>query len=398
MRKLAADWIFPVTTSPIQNGVVIVDDVGKILSLGERKNFDDAELEIHHGIICPGFINAHCHLELSYMKGKIPEHSRMIQFIIDLLDYRNGFTLSAENDYLEIIYDAIRKSESEMFENGIVAVGDISNDDYTFDFKARSPLKYHTFVECFGFYPGKSESYFKQSLNVFHEAIVKNLFVSLTPHAPYSVSPELFQRIFSFNENHPPLFSYHNQESKAENEFLKSGSGDFIKLFEHFNLPLSIFHPTGKNSLQSVIEYFPSDKKMLLVHNTESTEDDFRMALRKNPETFFCTCPNANLYIESKLPDYSIWKKHSDRICIGTDSLASNHQLSILEEMKTIQKHDSSFTTEQLIQWATWNGAKFFGWENEVGSIEVGKKPGLNLISGLENGALEGSKVKKLLH
>jgi cytosine/adenosine deaminase-related metal-dependent hydrolase len=147
-----------------------------------------------------------------------------------------------------------------------------------------------------------------------------------------------------------------------------------------------------------VIEYFPSDKKLLLVHNTESTEDDFKVALKKNPETFFCTCPNANLYIESKLPDYSIWKNYPDQICIGTDSTSSNHQLSILEEMKTIQKHDSAQTTEKLIQWGTLNGAKFFGWEKELGSIEVGKKPGLNLISGLENGTLEGSKLNKLLH
>ena len=398
MRKLTAGWIFPVSSSPIQNGVIIIDDDGKILSLGERKNFNDAELEIYHGIICPGFINAHCHLELSYMKGKIPERKGMIYFIMDLIDYRTGFKLSPEGDQAEIVYDAIRRAETEMMENGIVAVGDISNDDSSFDFKSQAGLKYHTFVECFGFYPEKAAAYFNQSKSFFREAIEKNLSASITPHAPYSVTPELFKLIFSFRENHPAIFSYHNQESQAENEFFESGSGDFTKLFEHFRLPLSIFHPTGKKSLESVLEYFPADKKVLLVHNAESSREDFRLALKKNPETFFCTCPNANLYIENRIPDYSGWKNHADRICIGTDSLASNHQLSILEEMKTIQRNDSSITTEILLHWATLNGATFFGWEKELGTIETGKKPGLNLISGINEQfqLLLTAAVKKL--
>ncbi len=375
---------------------MIISDSGKILSIDQRKNFEDAELEIYHGILCPGFINAHCHLELSYLKEKIPEKKGMVQFIIDLIDYRNGFVLSETEDHEEIIYDSIRRAEAEMIANGIVAVGDISNDDYTFGFKTKSLLKYHTFLECFGFFPDKAKSYFTQSLKVFHEAQTKNLSVSITPHAPYSVPVELFNLIFSFKENAPAIFSYHNQESEAENEFFKNGSGDFLKLFDHFNLPLAIFHPSGKNSLETVLPFFPKDKRMLLVHNTFSTPEDFRLANAgfnaspfPNSQLFFCTCPNANLYIENRLPDYSLWKNYPDQTCIGTDSLASNHQLSLLEEMKTIQEHVPSLTTSQLIKWATLNGANFFGWENELGSLDSGKKPGLNLISNIDPNSLK---------
>lgn len=152
---------------------------------------------------------------------------------------------------------------------------------------------------------------------------------------------------------------------------------------------------------------------MLFVHNAVSSVKDFEMLDNEykekphftnsklqtpNCKLFLCTCPNANLYIENRLPDYSFWKNYPDQICIGTDSLASNHQLSILEEMKTIQKHDPSISTEQLIHWATLNGAKFFGWENELGSIEVGKKPGLNLIK-TNNGfsSISTSNVVRLI-
>lgn len=399
MRKISADWIVPVSGAPVPGGVVIVDDDGKIISVENREQFDKTGLEIHTGIICPGFINAHCHLELSYMHSKIPQHAGMAKFIIDLIDYRNGFRLAGESHYPEIIYDAIRRSEKEMQENGIVAVGDISNDTYTFEFKVNSSLKYHTFVECFGFYPDNAGKYFIQSLKIFQEARNKNLSASITPHAPYSVPPELFRLIFSFTENHPPIFSFHSQESKAENDFFETGSGDFTKVFGHFGLPLSIFQPTGKNSLQSVLPFFPVKKKLMLVHNTRSDSSDFKLAAGLNPETFFCTCPNANLYIQNSLPDYSHWKNYPDRICIGTDSLASNHQLSVLEEMKTIQRHDASVSTHQLVQWSTLNGAQFFGWDKELGSITPEKKPGLNLITDMDEEMkfTSASKVVKLI-
>lgn len=407
MRKISADWIFPASSAPAKNGVVIVDEAGKILDVSERKYFEPSDLEIYSGIICPGFINAHCHAELSYMKGKIPGKKEMIQFIMDVIDFRNGFTVSLEEENREIIYDAIRKAEAEMIENGIVAVGDISNDNYTFDFKSQSKLKYHTFVECFGFYPEKAENYFDHSRKVFEEARKKNLNASITPHAPYSVPPELLKLIFSFEENHPSIFSYHNQESEAENEFFRSGTGNFVKLFEHFKLPLSIFHRTGKNSLESVLPFFPKDKKMLLVHNAVSTGNDFKMAdagysslTTHHSLLYFCTCPNANLYIEGRLPDYSHWKNYPNQICLGTDSYASNHQLSILEEMITIWKHAPEVSLDQLIQWGTLNGAKFFDWDQHLGSIEKGKTPGLNLITSIRESPFqltESSKIQRLV-
>ena len=370
MRRISADAVFPISSPPIKKGVVTVDDDGTILSIGERRDTDPASTEIFEGIICPGFINAHCHLELSYMKGKIPEKKGMAQFIIDLIDYRNGFLLSGEEgSHNDEIDTAIQNALREMQKNGIVGIGDISNDDYTFSHKAKSDVCFHTFIECLGFFPGKAEQYFHHSLSVFEKARALALNASITPHAPYSVPPELFDFIFSFSENHPPLFSYHSQESEAESTFFKNASGDFQKVFEHFKLPLSIFTPTGKNSLQSVMGYFPADKKILFVHNTVADAADIALISKQLPEAYFCFCPNANLYIENRLPQFSLFGNYTDRICIGTDSYASNHQLSILEEIKTIQRHHPEITTQQLLQWCTLNGAKFFDWDSKMGTI-----------------------------
>ncbi|MEP7128076.1 MAG: amidohydrolase family protein [Chitinophagales bacterium] len=400
MRKISADLLIPVSTPALINGVVVLDDDGTIALIGERKDFDPADLELYDGIICPGFINAHCHLELSYMKGKIAEKKGIAPFIIDLIDYRNGFLLSGEDKIvIDEIDIAIRNATTEMQENGIVGIGDISNDSYTFSTKANSPLRFHTFIECLGFFPDKAEKYFQHALAVFQKASTLKLAASITPHAPYSVPPELFQRIFSYQENNPAIFSYHNQESAAESTFFKNGSGDFLKVFQHFNIPSSIFFPTGKNSLQSVINYFPVDKKTLFVHNTFSDADDIDLISELLPESYFCFCPNANLYIEDRLPQFSLFGNYHDRICIGTDSYASNHQLSVLEEIKTMQRYDPSLTTIDLIKWSTLNGAKFFGWDHELGSIEAGKKPGLNLINNTTTSfeLTENTTIQKLI-
>ncbi len=316
----------------------------------------------------------------------------MARFIIDLIDYRTS-QQQAPNLQTEIITDAIISAEAEMIRNGIVAVGDISNDASTFDIKSKSILRYYTFIECFGFYPERAQSYFNASAALLKSALNKGLRSSITPHAPYSVSPELFHLIFSSATGKDTIFSYHNQESTAEDLLFKTGLGDFINVFSHFGLPLNPLIPAGKNSLQTVLPFFPSENKMLLVHNATSGKTDLEVALKKNPETYFCTCPNANLYIESTLPEYSFWKDFHDRICIGTDSLASNSSLSILEEIKTIRSSFPSITLAELIQWATLNGARFLGLEKDMGSIEYGKTPGINLISTNSENQLDASSA-----
>ncbi len=401
MRKISADWIFPVSSDPIENGVVIINEEGKILQLDERKNFEDPELEIYSGILCPGFVNAHCHLEGSYMKGKITERTGLLGFVSEFMKNRNDEDPSVQS--------AIEEADAEMWNNGIVGVGDISNEVTSFSVKSKSRIRYHTFVECFGLNAKKAQEHFNHSRKVFEEARSLNLNASITPHAPYSVPDELFQLIFFFTENHPSLFSYHNQETEEENKMSRGEVSRFDDLYKLLNL--KSLRRNGKSSLMAHLKFFPSERKLLLVHNTFSTGEDFENANKyfspksifsdsQQPKVYFCTCPIANLYIENQLPDYSFWKNFPDQICIGTDSLASNHQLSVLEEMKTIQLNYPSLSISDLIQWGTLNGAAFFGWENTLGSLEKAKTPGVNLISFVDSHQLqltEESKIQRLI-
>jgi cytosine/adenosine deaminase-related metal-dependent hydrolase len=390
MRKISANYVFPGNSAPIKNGVVVFDANGTIEAVLDPSidHIDLSNVEVFKGVICPGFINTHCHLELSYLKGKIAEGGQLHNFVKDII------TLRAHSTDEERI-QAILLAEEEMIANGIVAVGDISNGNTTFAHKAKSPINYHTFIEVFGSDPKIANTAFNNA-ELVYEAYFNKKRASITPHATYSVSDKLTELINAHALQKNSLISIHNQETESENLFFKAGKGalfDFLDIAKKTN---DQFVPTGQNALPSFLGKYKKLNKTLLVHNTFTEKEDVLWAQNYADNIFWCFCPNANEYIENKQPDYALFK--AERCTIGTDSLASNWSLSILDELKTISKKAPSISLETLLKWATNNGAQFLGFD-QLGTIEKGKQPGLNLIEGihLETLSLQAiSKIKKL--
>ena len=280
-----------------------------------------------------------------------------------------------------------------MYEQGIVAVGDISNSNISKDVKSKSSIYYHTFVELIGLNPQKSESVLNNGLNLLNDFKSLNLSCSLAPHAPYSASTKLIKLISDdcFKQNKPT--SIHNQESKAENDFFISKSGDFLKLYNTLNISIDFFKATKKSSLHSILNSFNTAVNTLLVHNTFSNIEDVIFAKKNHKQLFWCICPNANLFIENTLPNIDLLISENCEITLGTDSLASNNKLSIIKEINTIKKHFSHIPLESLLKMATYNGAKFLGIENKFGLIEKGRNSELNLITNL-SGIYEVKKIR----
>jgi cytosine/adenosine deaminase-related metal-dependent hydrolase len=389
MKSFKADYIFPVCADPIKNGTVTVDDLGKIISISNQAP-DNPGVPVEHlsGAICPGFINTHCHLELSHLKGAISRHTGLVNFLMDVQKFRGA-------DKNKVL-DAALGAENEMLENGIVAVGDISNSNVTIPIKAAGKLYYHSFIEIFGFLPAQADETFKRAVDLVKE--FKPLSCSITPHAPYSVSKELFKLIKSHCGAGQNLFSIHNQECEDENKFYRYKQGRFNDLYAAFGIDISHFKPMARNSIQSIIPLLTNKQEILLVHNTCTNLKDIYFIKRFDHKIHWCFCPSANLYIENKLPKIELFIGQGYNMTLGTDSLASNDKLCILSEMRTIQQKFPMINTASLIEWATVNGAKYLGIDDEKGTIEPGKTPGLNLITGLDGLMLTPeSKVRKLL-
>lgn len=396
MRKIAATYLFTPDNRLIKNGILICKTDGTVIDIittGDKIK-EQAGLEYYSGILVPGFVNTHCHIELSHLKEKIEENAGIGNFLKQISQLGNN--KPKNQDALFRIIDR------KMWAAGIAAAGDISNSADTITIKQQSNIYYYTFIETFGFHPSKAKKVFEIAMKVQQQFNENGLPNSIVPHSPYSVSTPLFLKIAEHAKTRNCPISIHNQESKAETQFFATGDGPIAAHFQQ-NLKIDISHwnPTGKSSLLSILEFIPDENRLILVHNTFLQNSDIEVLKKKRDieNTFFAICPNSNLYIENQLPPIPLLQHENLNICIGTDSLASNHELSILSELVTLQIHFPEIILEDLFLWACFNGAKALGIEDKFGSFEPGKKPGINLITGVDfktQKLTSKSKLKRL--
>ena len=400
MPYFKADFVYPVLQSPIANGIVHTDDSGEIIQVYTQKeglSIEPSQIKYNKGIIIPGLVNAHCHLELSHLYNKMPEHTGLIGFIKHLQTIRN--------QALEQVEEATINWQQKMLEHGIVAVGDICNGTNSLKAKQKGLLHYHNFIEIFSFNPSiakESLLHGQSLLKQFEQVIPENynqLFTSsISPHAPYSTSLELVHSIGNLpNERQLPI-CIHNQECAAELEMFQHASGGFIEMLHSFQISTEHWKKNPDGSMIAIANMLQKNTKMLWVHNTFTSAQEIQSVLEVIPSSYFCLCPNANLYIEQRLPNFEIFNQYKDLVCLGTDSLASNYGLCILSEMQQIEKH-ANINFDTILQWATINGAKALGFEKQIGSIEKGKKPGLNLLKFDSNELLfnQVTSIEKLI-
>ena len=379
-RKFKADYLFLGDRMAESDTVLITTDDGTVRDVVPAAVAGEDTL-YYPGLLCPGFVNTHCHLELSHMQGMIPEGTGLVDFLGAVIR-RRGSPIKT-SDQRDPVLAAIAAAEQEMLDDGIVAVGDICNTADTLEQKLAGRLCYHNFIETIGFVEQAAAARFEQSRAVYDRFGGRR---SLVPHAPYSVSAGLFRLIAGLTGNR--LLTMHNQETEEENAFFLSGEGDFLRLYAMLGVDVSFFRGTGKRSLESCLSYFNKQQTMILVHNVATGKEDLSTLPVGGPELYFCLCPNANLYIGDRLPDVELFVRQGCRMVVGTDSLASNRRLSVLEELKTLQRVFPWLDTARLLGWATLNGARALQMEEGLGSFSTGKKPGLVLLTGLDGDRL----------
>ncbi len=368
MRFLKADKVFDGLVFLEPETVIVIDQTGCIIDVVACEKVANQAIERIEGIICPGFVNAHCHLELSHLERSIPQKIGLVNFALAVIQTRQALP---EPEQLQ----AMERADAAMYSKGIVAVGDISNTTLSASIKAKSKLYYHTFIELIGLNPTRTEGAFEAGLNVLEAFQKSNVSASLAPHAPYSTSTTLMDKMAQYNAAQNQVSSIHNQECEAENIFLKGEASAFEKLYSTLNIPIDWFKPTATSSFQYYAPHLNANVPQLLVHNTFMSAVDAELAAQLN--TRFCFCPKANLYIENTLPHFSNFRL--DTFCVGTDSLASNKQLDVLEEVNELLAN-TSISVEQALRAITSNGASALQCHNQFGFIKSGFKPGLNVI------------------
>ncbi|MCI1719443.1 MAG: amidohydrolase family protein [Bacteroidales bacterium] len=398
MRKIAADLLFTTNTehksfAPIKNGCITIGDKGEILEIRQLSNVEvaaaaeknpkevaDGGIEFYKGIICPGFVNAHCHIELSHLKGAFEEATGMSGFINQINALRNTVDKQGRLNAM--------KAEFENFYNqGIAGCADISNCDESFELKKNSPVYFRTFVELFGSEPKDAQDVINGGIKLQEEARAMGLDAAVTPHSCYTISPKLLEMAAQEGLKSGYL-SYHSQESQEEEDMIMKGTGALEENYKGRNL--STPPVTGKTALHYFIDRLlsfsksPVHGKINLIHNVVISQKAIDYAREKLVEPFFTICPLSNIFIHRALPPLELMRRNELTICLGTDSLSSNKVLSMVEEIKCVQEHFPEIPLEEILGWACINGATAIGKEEELGSIAVGKRPGVVLIDNID--------------
>ncbi|MDD4149944.1 MAG: amidohydrolase family protein [Bacteroidales bacterium] len=381
MPHFAANLVFD-GQKFIKNAYISFDDDGTIYYISSENEalVEKHGLSFYNGILCPGFVNSHCHLELS---GSIPynyKEKRLSKFIKHVIANRN------ENPNIK----KIKLFDRIMFENGISVVGDISNTDISCDIKQNSKIKYHTFVELSGLNKDESLSRYKFGKKTLQSFKNKGLTAELTLHSLYSVSGELLNLVTS---NKQDILSIHFMESPEEKDLFEGKLGNLFNIMEQI---FPDYQPlvTNVEELTKILQGL-SASQIILVHNVM-----LEQRLLSDEIFKYCLCPKSNMNISGLLPNRDFVKSLAKEFIVGTDSMVSNDKLCILSEIKLLADNFEFLELAQLLEAATLNGAKALKCDAAFGSLEIGKKPGLILIEDVDLKNLkltESSSVKRLI-
>ena len=391
MRRLSAKYLYTLTSAePVRNGFVEVEEDGTVVRTGTCPEGE----AVPEGAIVPGFVNAHCHVELSYMKGLFRKGTGMAGFI-DQINALRDSTPREER------IKALKTAMDQMWDEGVAAMADISNGPDSFAVKAEHPLYTRTFLEVFGAEPSACSAVMDEVKQLQQRALSFGLDAAPTPHACYTMSPELLTAA-SVEGLRSGFLSYHSEESEEEEQMLLHGSGPMWDNRVANGIPTPPV--TGTTSLQYFLDRLqgalpaPVEGHVLLVHECCLTPEGAAAARRVLREPYLSVCPLSNLFIHNTLPPIPVMRESGIPICVGTDSLSSNDQLCMVAELFCLQEAFPEVPMGELLGWACLNGARFLGKDDVLGSIEPGKKPGLVFLSGLsEEGRLTAdSKSRRL--
>jgi len=375
MKRFSSQLIITNTGPPLSRAVITTEDDGSIINIEDTGGIleEKHSIEFHNGIIIPGFVNCHCHLELSHMRSSIPQGKGLGEFISQIRNNREN-----NND---LITAATFAADNLMYQEGIVLCADICNTSLSFNVKKESKISYVNLLEVFGIDPGKAEKRISDIMDIAERSDEMDLPFAIVPHSVYSVSLPLFRLIQQKSINNK-ITSMHFMETKGEKDFVEKHSGSLMMTYEQSGL-LPLHLETVKSHAEAVMSEITPAGNLMLVHNTFADRDTINK-IRQRKSLFWCLCPNSNLYIENELPPLKMLVDEGCEIVIGTDSLASNNSLSILAELKTLQNNFPSVTLEELVRFGTYNGALALGEEDRYGRIETGKKPGLLLLQNVD--------------
>ncbi len=352
-----AGWVLIDSENIIKNGFVKTES-GKIIDVGQGRGHGLSDQIIDHGpgVLMPGLVNAHTHLELSALKNCTNTTSGFISWVQSVIDQRDR---AGEKKLLAGIHDGI----NELIDSGSLIAGDIASLGLSLQPFLNSLISGVWFREYLGTDTNCSFECKKNSADKT---------ISVAGHAPHTTASDLLVQLKSIAAESCLPFSLHLAESKEEVEFLTTGKGQWADFLNQRQVDTSTITLTGAGPVKYADKLGLLGENTLAVHLVFADKNDIQILTDKNVNA--CLCPRSNNVLHNQLPDVPMMIKSGLKLCLGTDSLASNDSLSIFDEMKFLSQSFAEISPKDIIAMATANGAAALGFEKQFGRLTPGRR------------------------
>jgi len=382
-----ARWVVPVSSPPIENARVVVED-GRVIQVERAGTSPAPTTDCGDAIILPGFINAHTHLELTACRGRVPYRGSFVDWIEDLT------ALNPHRNAGDLLDRSIRDGQEQSVSAGVTTVADIGIGPQVLAAWARASLNTVGFLEVLGMGAkgltdhdrsiarasalcnGADERARRAARAEAHGSLIRR--IGIAPHAPYSTEASVYRDAIEFATRTGRPICTHLAETRDEEHFLREGTGSFRRLLEDFDLWDGSFVPPGCGPVEYAHQLGLLACDPLLAHVNYATDADLDMIAGGNASVVYC--PRAHRFFEHEPHRYRDMLARGINVCIGTDSLASNDSLSVLDELRFLRSQDATISNEALLAMGTIAGARALRIEAEVGSLERGKRADLVVV------------------
>jgi cytosine/adenosine deaminase-related metal-dependent hydrolase len=360
---LTARWVFPVCTAPLERGVVTIaeDRIVAVEPNGTRR----ADLDLGESAILPGLVNAHTHLDLTGLRGRIA-------FTGDFTAWLRGVIADRRQRSATQVKADIRTGVAESLAGGVTLLGDIAAGGASWELLAESPLRAVVFHELLGLTKARAGAAVSQASNWLAEhPATPTCRAGLSPHAPYSVRGSLFSEAALLASKCQPLapLAVHLAETLDELELLHHHRGPLVPFLQE----LGVWDPAGLvDNPQDVMSFCNQIIPRLFIH-----ANYLAAAAHFPPESIVVYCPRTHAYFGHPPHPFREFLCRGIPVALGTDSLASNPDLDLLAEARFLHDLYPDFPGADLLRMATLNGARALGWDKETGSLEAGKSADL---------------------
>lgn len=357
---VTARWVFPVETEPLPQGTVTVRG-DRILRV-EPHGAERADVDLGNVAVLPGFVNAHTHLDLTGLRGRCPPSPDFTGWLRQVIQHRRGTAP-------EQVQANIQAGLAESLRHGTTLLGDISSDGGSWDTLAAAPLRAVVFHELLGLPEDRAAAAWARSEAwLLGHPTTPTCRPGVSPHAPYSVRASLFQAAATLGL---PT-AVHLAESAAEQELLHHRRGPFVPFLRE----LGVYDPKGlAHDFAHVLRLFHGVSPALFIHANYLFPD---APVPVNGSVVYC--PRTHAAFGHPPHPFRNFLQHGICVALGTDSLASNPDLSVLEEARFLHRQYPDVPAAQLLHMATLAGAEALGWADETGSLRPGKSADLVVL------------------